>query len=155
MTERVVKSDTIHVNVNAGQRVVKTDVIHVIVGRQYVTKMTTIHVNVGTLTVSAGSNVTVEAGGAFTLTAVENLNGTTVASRAWKLGTTTVGTAKAAALTAPITLHGTTLTYTYSATTSGSQTATSSVVVTVLPATRRVKVGGVIYPSIRRAKVGP
>jgi hypothetical protein len=153
MAERVTKSDTIHVAVPSPNRVTKSDTIHVGVAGQRVTKTGTIHVNVGTLTVVAGPNLVVEPGQAFTLTAVENLNGTTVASRAWKIGGTTVGTAKSLSQVAPGGIAGQTITYTYTATTTGSATATGSLVVTVLPAMRRGVLAGVVRPLIRRMNV--
>lgn len=101
-------------------------------------------------TCSAGADITVEAGQSYTLTGTDNDADGTITSRAWTLSSSTVSTTASVTATAPATLNGTTRTYTYTVTDDDGATASDTVVVTVLPATRRIKLGGVMTPVISR-----
>lgn len=101
---------------------------------------------------NAGSDITVEAGATYVLTGSHSdVDGDgTITSRAWTLAGDTVSTSTTVTKTAPVTLTGTTLTYTYQVTDDQGATGTDTVVVTVLPASLRIKTAGIIRPGIRR-----
>lgn len=101
---------------------------------------------------NAGSDITVEAGATYVLTGSHSDvdGGDTITSRAWILAGDTVSTSTTVTATAPVTLTGTTLTYTYQVTDDQDATGTDTVVVTVLPASLRIKTAGIIRPGIRR-----
>lgn len=101
---------------------------------------------------NAGSDITVEAGATYVLTGSHSdVDGDdTITSRAWILAGDTVSTSTTVTATAPVTLTGTTLTYTYQVTDDQDATGTDTVVVTVLPASLRIKTAGIIRPGIRR-----
>ena len=103
-------------------------------------------------TSNAGADVTVDAGEAYTLTGTAtDVEG--VASVAWKLSGSTVGTANTLTRTAPITLAGTSQTYTFEVTDTGGLMTPDSVVVTVLPATIRLHNGTALVPAINRLTI--
>lgn len=106
-------------------------------------------------TCNAGTDFAVEAGQPFSLglDAVDNDTDGAIASRAWTWTGGTVGTTLiVAGLTAPISLTDENRTYTYTVTDDQGATATDTVVVTMLAATRRVRSGGVVRPVVHRIK---
>jgi hypothetical protein len=138
-TQYYKSTDTVHFNA-VGARIIGTNLYSA-----FTTSATTV--------VNAGADVTVEAGAQFILTGTES--GDTVSTRSWieSGGTTTSGATRTQS--APITLGGLTKTYTYSVVFAGSATpVTDTVTVTVLPATRRVKINGSMVPVAQRAKLG-
>ncbi len=98
---------------------------------------------------NAGSDITVDAGEAFTLTGVPT-DDIGVASVAWKLSGGTVGTGNTLNRTAPTTLSGTTETYSFEVTDTNSQMTSDSVVVTVRAATTRLHNGTSVVGAINK-----
>jgi len=100
----------------------------------------------------AGADVTVEGGRPFTLTGTATDADGTVASVEWKRGATVIGTSNTLNLTAPLLLTQTTDTLTFTATDNlGGVSTADTIVVTYLPAMRRLKLGGVIVPVMSKS----
>lgn len=129
------------------------EVIVVKVGQQATAQASVSVTSLGP-TVSAGGNFAVEAGAAFTIVGISTPAGAAITSREWRVGTSVVATGATLALNAPIGLNKSTRVYTFVVTDANNATSTSSVSITFLAATRRLKVNGVIRPSIRRASDG-
>lgn len=103
---------------------------------------------------NAGPDQTVEPWSTVTLTGTETDADSNVTTRAWTQvsGTamTLAGTGATRTFTAPGTLAGITLTFRYTVTDSAAATGTDDVVITVLPASERVMIGGSWVPALMR-----
>lgn len=105
--------------------------------------------------VDAGPDLNVEAGDTWSITAPDSDPDGTIVTRSWTLAGSPVSTDATVSGTAPISLTDTVQTYTYTATDNQGSTTSDTVTVTLLAATRRLRLNGAWVPSIRRIGAVP